>query len=155
MKGLPAGCNATAAIKAIGLKVGEIIDDSDIDICYMVETSNGRANNFIVRFTRCFKCNALLAKARKARLTTHSLDYEGPSRFVFIIQHLMRENKQLLGAAISRKRVGWKYVWSTNGKVLACQGDSTPILRIASMSDVDCMSAASPITETETDEGHE
>ncbi|KAH7935018.1 hypothetical protein HPB52_002663 [Rhipicephalus sanguineus] len=105
VKSLPDGCNATAAIKAIGMKLGETIDDLDVDVCHMVETSKGRAKNLIVRFTRRSKRNAILAKARKAPLTTQSLEYGGQSRPIFVNEHLTRKNKQLLGAAISRKKL--------------------------------------------------
>ncbi|KAH7947236.1 hypothetical protein HPB52_008556 [Rhipicephalus sanguineus] len=73
VKGLPDGCNATAAIKAIGMKLGEAIDDLDVDVCHMVETSKGRAKTGLAKpvaakpvFTRRSKRNAILAKARKA-----------------------------------------------------------------------------------------
>ncbi|KAH7944989.1 hypothetical protein HPB49_004566 [Dermacentor silvarum] len=155
VKGLPDGCNATAAIKAIGMKLGETIDDLDVDVCHMVETSKGRGKNLIVRFTRRSKRNAILAKARKARLTTQSLEYAGQSRPIFVNEHLTRKNKQLLGAAISRKKVvGWKHVCSSNGRVLARRGDSTPVLHIVSLADVDRMTASSPTAGPETEQFH-
>ncbi|KAH6926687.1 hypothetical protein HPB50_021202 [Hyalomma asiaticum] len=115
VKVLPDGCNATATIKAIGLKLGETIDDLDIDVCHMVETSKCRAKN-LIRFTRRSKRNAILAKAGKARLTTQSLEYEGQSRPIIVNEHLTRKNKQLLGAAISSKKL---LVGSMSGAAMA------------------------------------
>lgn len=79
------------------------------------------------------------------RLTTEALGFEGASKPVFLNEHLTQKNKRLLGAAIAKKKsVAWKYVWTSNGKVLARRGESTSILRISTMSDVERMNAQSP-----------
>lgn len=145
IKGLPADCDEVEVVKEIGNKLGEEIVDTDIDICHKVDIPHSKDRNVIVRFTRRSKRNAVLAKARKMRLTTDALGFEGASKPVFLNEHLTQKNKRLLGAAIAKKKsVAWKYVWTSNGKVLARRGESTPILRISTMSDVERMSAQSP-----------
>lgn len=145
IKGLPADCDELEIVKEIGKKLGEQIVDADIDICHKVDIPHSKDKNIIVRFTRRSKRNLVLAKARKMRLTTDALGFEGASKPVFLNEHLTRKNKQLLGAAVAKKKsVAWKYVWTSNGKVLARRGESTPILRITTMADIECMKAQSP-----------
>ncbi|KAH9365763.1 hypothetical protein HPB48_016851 [Haemaphysalis longicornis] len=140
IKGLPDNCDELAAVKLIGTKLGEPLDVHDIDLCHKIRIPNSVQKNVIVRFTRRSKRNEILAKARKARLTTESLGFDGTSKPVFLNEHLTPKNKQLLGAAVARKKeVGWKFVWTAEGKILARRGESTPIMRIASMSDVERM----------------
>lgn len=140
IKGLPTDCDELEVVKEIGRKLNEAIDESDIDICHKIDTPNSTVKNVLVRFTRRSKRNEILAKARKARLSTESLGFRGPSKPVFVNEHLTRKNKQLLGAAIARKKVvQWKFVWSSNGKIFARRAESTPIIRITSLTDVDRM----------------
>lgn len=149
IKGLPGTCNEMSVVKEIGRQLDEVIEDSDIDICHKVDVPNSRAKNIVVRFTRRTKRNAVLAKARKTRLTTEDLGFDGTSKPVYINEHLTRKNKQLLGAASSRKKaVGWKYVWSSNGKVLARRAESTTVLHIRSVADIDRMTPSSPIARS-------
>lgn len=140
IKGLPSDCNETTVIKEIVNKLGETLDEKDIDVCHKVKIPNSAEKNVIVRFTRRSKRNAVLAKARKARLTTESLGFDGPSKAVYINEHLTAKNKRLLGAAVARKKAtGWKFVWTTDGKVLARRCESAPIIHITSLSDVERM----------------
>lgn len=145
IKGLPVDCDEVEIVKEIGKKLGEEIVDTDIDICHRVDIPHSKDRNVIVRFSRRSKRNAVLAKAKKMRLTTEALGFEGASKPVFLNEHLTQKNKRLLGAAIAKKKsVAWKYVWTSNGKVLARRGESTSILRISTMSDVERMNAQSP-----------
>lgn len=140
IKGLPNDCDELEAVKEISKKLNEVINASDIDICHKIDTPNSTVKNVLVRFTRRSKRNEILAKARKARLSTQSLGFHGTSKPVFVNEHLTQKNKQLLGAAIARKKVvQWKFVWSSNGKILARRAESTPIIRITSLTDVDRM----------------
>lgn len=148
IKGLPADCDVLEIVKEIGKKLAEQIVDADIDICHKVDIPRSKDKNVIVLFTRRSKRNLVLAKARKMRLTTDALGFEGASKPVFLTRknkRLTRKNKQLLGAAVAKKKsVAWKYVWTSNGKVRSRRGESTPILRITTMADIECMKAQSP-----------
>lgn len=64
----------------------------------------------------------------------------GENRPIFINEHLTRQGKQLLSAAKQRKNeVGWKYVWTTGGKVMARRNETSPILHIFSTEDISKM----------------
>lgn len=96
--------------------VGEPVCEDDTDACNRALTAKQDESNIIVRFVRREKRSAFLAKAKKMRITTAELGGRemGP---VYMNEHLTRQNKQLLGAAIVKKKlVGWKYAWARNGK---------------------------------------
>lgn len=50
---------------------------------------------------------------------------------------LTSSNKEILGAGIAEKKtVGWKFVWSSGGKVLAWKDEKENIIRIPSLFNV-------------------
>lgn len=56
---------------------------------------------------------------------------------VYVNEHLTREGKQLLGAAISReKEAGWKFAWTLGGKVFAGKDETAEAQRIATREDL-------------------
>lgn len=91
-------------IDKIGKVNSEPIKEEDIDICHRVSTQKAAEKNIAVRFVRRSKRNAVLDKARKKRGTiAESLGFLA-STPIYVNQHLTRQNKQLLGAAIARKK---------------------------------------------------
>lgn len=121
----------------IGDKIGEPISTSDIEMCHRVPVpKTANQQNIIVQFARRTKRDAILDKARKAKILGTDLGLTGANP-VFINEHLCPELKRLLGQAISRKReVGWRFVWVRNGHILARRAENTPVLRITHASDV-------------------
>lgn len=139
VKGVPLEGEPTTIIKKIGHLVAEEVDERDIDICHRVPTARHDESNIIVRFVQRSKKNSLLAKARKMRLDTKMLGFDD-SQPVYVNEHLTRVGKQLLGAAIKKKKeVKWKFVWTNGGKIFARQNETSPILRIFSVDDLDSM----------------
>ncbi|KAH9378703.1 hypothetical protein HPB48_015786 [Haemaphysalis longicornis] len=77
-----------------------------------------------------------LAKARKQKLTTKQLGLS-QANAVYVNEHLTQANKQLLGAAIARKKeVAWKFVWTNGGKVYARKDEQMDAVRIQDLSDL-------------------
>lgn len=140
IKGVPADGDPVTAVVKIGQFIGEPINESDIDVCHRVSTKKENEKNIVVRFVQRSKRNSLLAKCKKFRgLNAESLGYRDRTP-VFVNEHLTRRNKQLLGAAISRKRqAGWKYVWSSGGKIYARKDDGSDVLRIEDLDDIQKM----------------
>lgn len=84
------------------------------------------------------KRDKILQKCKKQRITTKDLDYGGHGSPVYVNEHLTNSNKRLLGAAIAKKKgVGWKFVWTAGGKIFARKDDTSSVLRIAGMTDVE------------------
>lgn len=137
IKGAPEELDSTIVVKKIGELVGEPISDSDIDICHRVSTAKRNERNIVVRLISRNKRNAVLAKAKKQRILSSHLDYEGAESVIYVNEHLTRQNKQLLGAAIAKKKSAkWKFVWSSGGKILARKDETSDVIRITSPIDL-------------------
>lgn len=137
VKGVPDELDAQEMILKMSEIVGEPVTKDDIDVCHRVPTAKQDESNIIVRFVRREKRNSFLSKAKKMRITTTELGCTVKAP-VYVNEHLTRQNKQLLGAAVAKKKLaGWKYAWAKDGKIFARREDKTPILRIRALSDVD------------------
>lgn len=142
VKGVPLEGDPSEIVKKLCEVLGEPVLDSDIDICHRVPTAKDTEKNIIVRFTRRTTRNAVLAKAKKKRTDTSALGFTNVRRPVYVNEHLTRQKKQLLGAAVARKRVtGWKYVWTSGGKVYARRNEGTNPIKIDCQEDVEKMTA--------------
>lgn len=140
IKGVPEGLDSTAVVKKIGELVGEAVADADIDICHRVPTARGEDKNIIVRFVSRTKRNALLTKAKKKRLSSEDVGFDGTSTTIYVNEHLTRHNKQLLGAALAeKKKAGWKYVWVSSGRILARKNELSDAIRIEKKDDLACI----------------
>lgn len=90
-------------LKKIGGVVKEPVFSHDIDMCHRIPTRKPGETNIVVRFVRRDKRHALLAKARKQEITTKQLGLS-QTNSVYVNDHLTQGKKQLLGAAITRKK---------------------------------------------------
>lgn len=141
IKGVPDDKDAHDMLLKMSEIVGEPVSEEDIDVCHKVPTAKRNESSIIVRFVRREKRNSFLSKAKKVRITTAELGCREKAP-VYVNEHLTRQNKQLLGAAIAKKKqAGWKYAWAKDGKIFARREDKTPILRIRTLSDVDKITA--------------
>nr|XP_037270224.1 uncharacterized protein LOC119161815 [Rhipicephalus microplus]XP_037290586.1 uncharacterized protein LOC119185823 [Rhipicephalus microplus] len=139
IKGIPLDSEPISVVTKIGELIKEDIEKHDIDVCHRVPTARHDQSNIIVRFVRRDKRNAILAKSKKTRLDTKMLGFDKQNP-VFINEHLTKEAKQLLGAAIRKKRaVNWKFVWTAGGKIFARRNETAPVLRLICLDDVDKM----------------
>lgn len=59
---------------------------------------------------------------------------------IFVNEHLTKENKNLLTAVKRRKdEVQWKYVWVRDGNIFARKTDTSDVIKVDQMSDVNKM----------------
>lgn len=117
-------------VQVIGKAIKEEIVETDIEICHRVPTRDPEKSNIIVQFKSRTKRDAVLHKAKKARLSNKDIGSDNTQK-IYVNEHLCPTLKRLLGIAIGRKRDnGWKSVWSYNGKIFARKSDETPIVRI-------------------------
>lgn len=131
IKGISSNEDPVDVVKKIGDVLKEPISSQDIDTCHRIPTRKPGETNIVVRFVRRDKRHALLAKARKQKLTTKQLGLSQAN------EHLTQANKQLLGAAIARKKeVAWKFVWTSGGKVFARKDEQMDAVRIQDLSDL-------------------
>ncbi|KAH7979755.1 hypothetical protein HPB49_010860 [Dermacentor silvarum] len=139
IKGAPDEGEPFDTVQKICVAVGEPLARDDVDICHRVGTNKTGVKNIVVRFVRREKRNAVLAKSKKARLSTTAIGFRttGP---IYVNEHLTRQDKQLLGAANAKKReVGWRFVWTHGGKIFARKSESSDMLMIACREGLDKM----------------
>lgn len=61
------------------------------------------------------------------KLNTQHMGIDGAKRPIYVIEHLSPYNKQLHAAArVKAKELGFKYVWTRNGKIIMRRNDSSP-----------------------------
>lgn len=132
--------NLPDALDKIGEALNEPIAKSDIEICHRVPAKKpNTVPNIVVQFKSRPKRDAVLQKARKMRLSTEDLGFS-PNSPLFINEHLCPALKRVLGMAIEQKKAkGWKFVWTSNGRVLARKDESSSILYLRNAQDVEKM----------------
>lgn len=136
IKGIRSDADPVDIVEKIGDVLNEPVSSHDIDTCHRIPTRNPGETNILVRFVRRDKRHAFLAKARKQKLTTNQLGLS-ETNAVYVNEHLTKANKQLLGAAIARKKeVAWKFVWTSSGKVFARKDEHTDAVRIQDLTDL-------------------
>ncbi|KAH9384876.1 hypothetical protein HPB48_026906 [Haemaphysalis longicornis] len=130
--------NLPQTLQQIGELLEENIEESDIEVCHRVPVNYANAiSNIIVQFQRRAKRDAVLQKARKARLSTHDLGHPSTTA-VFINEHLCPPMKQLRGMAIAQRTAkNWRFVWTNGGNIMARKDESAPIQHIRNGQDVD------------------
>lgn len=141
IKGVPAseGEDLPGILDKIAKAVGEPITSADVAVCHRVPCKEPSRSNIIVQFHNRTKRDVLLAKARKARLSVEDLGMseKGP---VFINEHLCPALKKLLGMTVAKKKdKGWRFAWSRDGKIFARKTESSRILRVSCVTDLDKM----------------
>ncbi|XP_077534732.1 uncharacterized protein LOC144146677 [Haemaphysalis longicornis] len=136
IKGISSDEDPVDVVKKIGDVLKEPVSSHDIDTCHQIPTRKPGETNIMVRFVRIDKRHALLAKARKQKLTTKQLCLS-QANAVYVNEHLTQANKQLLGATSARKKeVAWKFVWTSGGKVFARKDEQMDAVRTQGLSDL-------------------
>lgn len=103
IKGVPDEGFPFDTVQNICVVVEEPLTRENIDICHRVGTNKPGVKNIVVRFARCHKWNIVLAKAKKARLSTVALGFvlSGP---ICVNEQLTRQGKQLVGAQMQKRK---------------------------------------------------
>ncbi|KAH8019724.1 hypothetical protein HPB51_021083 [Rhipicephalus microplus] len=123
-------------------RVGELlnvpIDESDVEVCHRVVSKNVKDTpNIVAQFKSRSKRDMVLHKAKKMRITSEDFGHSQGTP-VFINEHLSPAMKHLLGMAIAKKKAqNWRFVWTSNGKILARKEESAPVVRNRTAQDVE------------------
>lgn len=101
-------------------------------------TATARGRRIVVRLTRRAVRDELLQGARMRRgATTADFGLAAPPRRFFLNERLTRTNKHLFyRVREAGGRLGWRYTWTKNGRILAKQGDGKPTQCIRTMEDL-------------------
>lgn len=139
IKGVPMTQNENlkSVLAAIGNSVNEPVSESDIEACHRVPTRDASRQNIVVQFHSRSKRNALLEKTRQKRLTTADIGHQ-ERHPIFINEHLCPALKVLLGKTICKKNdKNWRFCWTKEGKIFARKNESSRVLRVTKLSDLD------------------
>lgn len=140
IKGIPVSGEESISdtLHRIGELLHEPINESEVEACHRVPTRNvGAPPNIVVQFKSRAKRNAVLEKAKKARISARDLGHTSGAP-VFINEHLCPAMKQLLGMTVAQKKAkGWRFVWVSYGKILAKKDETTPSLHIRNAQDIE------------------
>ncbi|XP_075741524.1 uncharacterized protein LOC142791094 [Rhipicephalus microplus] len=114
------------------------VTKDDVEKCHRVPAKNASSiPNIIFRFRSRSKRDLVLQKAKKTRISTQDLGHASNTP-VFINEHLCPVLKQLLGAAIAKKKAAnWRFVWTNDGRILARKDEGSRVLHIRDASDVE------------------
>lgn len=146
------GENLMNIVNNIAAKTGFSLLPHDIDYIHRVRrfapksdhidansnTQTSSIPNIIVRFTQRTKKNEMLAAIRARRgLTTVDAGLNGPSKPIFVNDHLTPQNKLLYKQArLISKEKGYKYIWLSECKILLRKNDTSKVLLISSECDL-------------------
>lgn len=123
-------------VSEIGRVIEEPVSDSDLETCHRVPTRKPDKTNIVVQFKSRAKRDIFLKKAKKHRLTNTDIGL-GTQTPIYVNEHLCPALKKLLGMAVQRKREhDWKFVWCTNGKILAKQTEDSNSVHITCEKDL-------------------
>lgn len=149
------GENLMQIVNVISTKLGVELDQRDVDDVRRVGMYGGgqggapRPRPVVLTFTRRAPRDDMIRAARARRgLTTESLDIAGPSRRVFINEHLTKENRVLFSKARGLgAKLGFKHTWTTNGRILMRRTDTSSILHVESESVLNKLGGGSDFTQ--------
>lgn len=141
IKGVPVAENESLPdiLDIIGRSVEESITADDIEVCHRVPCRGTSQSNIIVQFCSRTKRDSVLEKARKKRLSTTDFGFRQQAP-IFLNDHLCPALKKLLGTAVAKKKdSGWRFVWTRDGKIFGRKTETSRILRISCLADIDKM----------------
>lgn len=122
--------------------IGAAIQPTDIEFAHRVQprraASAQRARPIIVRFRQRSIKDRVIAAARKHRnMTTRDIGIGGEEGRIYVNEHLIKENKMLLGSCRQKaKEAGFKYVWTKNCRIYVRKDDTSTPFAIDSTSDL-------------------
>jgi len=109
-------------------KIDENISQEDIDVAHRLGKSKKKNPNIIVKFISRKNRNNIYEERKKLK----NADAGKPTtQRVFINENLTKKNEQLFYLANDkRKRFGWKYIWTNNGRIHFRQTNESKVITI-------------------------
>lgn len=139
--------NVYEILSKIGATAGCNITRHEVDFASRIaprtnrDAKNGKPRNIIVKLTRRYLKDELIAAIRKRKgMVASELQLPGTSK-IYINDHLTPKNQLLLRQCRDIKFAGKiRYCWVRNCKIFTRISDSTPIILITNQEDVNKLS---------------
>lgn len=135
------GENLMDLIKCISKRIDFPLDvNNDLDFITRVapkDHSSKRTKPIVVRFLARYKKDDFLSKARKFKLGARDLGFNDNKSQIYFNDHLTSANKSLLQRVkVKAKENKYLYTWVKNCAIMVRRSDTSPILHISSISDL-------------------
>lgn len=126
---------------ALAKDMGIALEMNDISTSHPLPTSKGKANKFIVKFSRRevkdkFYSNRQKVAGRKPSSLPTVKSVTQSDEKIFISESLTPLRKKLFGSAnTARKSLRWKFIWTNNGRIYLKKNEDSPTTIIDSFDD--------------------
>ncbi|KAI5635097.1 hypothetical protein NE865_12215 [Phthorimaea operculella] len=144
------GENLNTILHTLCVKVGCALSSPDIDFIHRVRKHPGPAAasegssqsavfpNIIIKFTQRRRRDEFLAACKsRCGLSTSDLGFDGPSKPIFVNEHLSPTNKALYRKTREvGKELAYQFVWIKDCKIFLRKTESSKIIHIASEKDL-------------------
>lgn len=137
--------NFVEVTKKIGAVINSPIQDSDIRDVSRIKLKDKQAGPIIVNFTSTIKRENFLKAARsynkmnrEKRLSTASLNLDGPAKPVYVAESLTASARRLYYVArMFAKNHHYQYCWTSFGKVYVKRNANDPRVRVSCENDIE------------------
>lgn len=132
----------SALVLKVTEHIGVALKPVDIEFAHRVQprsTVNASlARPIVVRFRQSIPKDQVVAAARKYRnMTARDVGVGGEGHKVFVNEHLIRENKMLLGLCKRQaKEANYEFTWTKNCRIYARKNVTSPPIPIISSADL-------------------
>eukprot|EP00057_Strongylocentrotus_purpuratus_P002374 XP_003724399.1 PREDICTED: uncharacterized protein LOC100893464 [Strongylocentrotus purpuratus] len=130
----------------LALKVAQCVapslKESDIDIAHRLGApragADRRPRSIIVRFNSRRARNAVYDGRKKLKnVTTRDIGVHGSANKFYVNENLTSVTRELLGIVnVERKKAGFKFVWTVNGKIFVRKDEKEPAIIIHTKDDI-------------------
>jgi hypothetical protein len=139
IKGIPVTAQEDCAeiVKRIGASLNVALCDADISVAHRTY-SDGKSGppTIVARLVRRIKRTELISACRRQKPLLATLGYNSQEPF-YVSDHMTRNSKRLMSEATRlRKEKHWKFLWTSDCKILMRKNEHSKILRIASDADL-------------------
>lgn len=123
----------------IAKKIGCDVAVGDIELCHRMRSNEKKPNsvpNIIAKFySRRCKEAILSCKKGKKQLVASEIGFNNANK-IYVNEHLTSVNKNLFWLARNTRAIGYKYIWTKNGRVFVRKNENEPVIRIVKPDDV-------------------
>lgn len=133
--------------------VQKIATIADLEIEGTVEIhSNAIADKqvIIAKFNDMDIKTKFIKSAKKKKITTNTLGLTGTPSPVYVDEQLTKDTYQLLARAKQLKKIGYKFIWVSNGEILIRENDEAKVTKITSAHQITELEKKHALTTAET-----
>lgn len=122
-------------VSTIASKLGVKLTTSSIVKAFRKKgRDKSRPGDILVKFNTAFIHDAVLAEAKKKKLSLLDIGFKGQSDRIFVNQELTPSNKKLFFEARNlQKSKGWKFVWEKGGNIYVRKSEGAEAIKLTAV----------------------